>query len=125
MIILVTLASVFIDRDRAGMEVIAYVEAYLPIRGDMQTYIFDAIAGVIKARGPAGAVASVILLWSRSMFHHTDQRNQPRLGHRRVQLVAAAAEQPDSARNHRSGGAIEYRHTNTCADSQGLAVPDE
>ncbi|MBK6741636.1 MAG: YihY/virulence factor BrkB family protein [Hydrogenophilales bacterium] len=66
MILLVTLASVIVDRDRAGMAVIAYVEAYLPIRGDMQSYIFDTVAGVIKARKQASALALFILLWVTS-----------------------------------------------------------
>lgn len=63
MVLLVTIASIFIDRDRAATEVIAYVETYVPISGDMQTYIFDTIAGVIKARGQAGVVAFFILVW--------------------------------------------------------------
>ena len=63
MVLLVTIASVFIDRDRAATEVIAYVEAYVPISGDMQSYIFDTVAGVIKSRGQAGMVAVFILVW--------------------------------------------------------------
>lgn len=64
MILLVTIASVVIDRDRAGQEIIAYLESYVPISGEMQRYIFDTIAGVVKARGPAGATAILILVWS-------------------------------------------------------------
>lgn len=63
MILLVTIASAFIDRGLAGTAVIAYVETYVPIGGDMQNYIFDTVAGVINARGPAGAVAFIILAW--------------------------------------------------------------
>lgn len=63
MVLLVAIASVLIDRARAGTAVIAYVEAHVPISGDMQSYIFDTIAGVIKARGQAGMVAIVILVW--------------------------------------------------------------
>jgi len=63
MVLLVTLASVFIDRDRAVTEVIAYVESHVPISGDMQSYIFDTVAGVIQARGQAGVVAFFILVW--------------------------------------------------------------
>ncbi|MRR18503.1 MAG: hypothetical protein EG826_18830, partial [Deltaproteobacteria bacterium] len=63
MILLVTIASFFIDRDRAGKEVIAFMEGYVPISGQMQGYIFDTIAGVIKARGQASVVASLILIW--------------------------------------------------------------
>ena len=63
MVLLVTLASVFIARDQAATEVIAYVGTYVPISGDMQAYIFDTVAGVIKARGQAGVVAFFILVW--------------------------------------------------------------
>lgn len=62
-ILIVTIASVFIDRDQAGKEVIAYMERYVPISGEMQSYIFNTIAGVIKARGQAGIVSLLILVW--------------------------------------------------------------
>jgi len=63
-LLLVTIATVFIDQGRAALEVIAYVETYIPIGGNKQSYIFDTIAGVIKARGQAGAVAFLILTWA-------------------------------------------------------------
>jgi YihY family inner membrane protein len=63
MILLVTVASFFVDRDRAGQEVIAYMESYVPISGAMQHHIFDTIAGVIKARRHAGGIALFILIW--------------------------------------------------------------
>jgi YihY family inner membrane protein len=63
MVLLVTIASAFIDRDRAATSVIAYVETFVPLSGDMQAYIFDTIAGVIKVRGQAGAIALLILVW--------------------------------------------------------------
>jgi Ca2+-transporting ATPase len=63
-VLLVTAASSFVDRDRAGKEVIAYMESYVPISGEMQRHIFDTIAGVIKARQQAGAVAFLILVWT-------------------------------------------------------------
>jgi YihY family inner membrane protein len=63
MVLLVTIASVFIDRDRAATEVIAFVESYVPIAGDMRSHIFDTVAGVIRARGQAGVVAFFILVW--------------------------------------------------------------
>ncbi|MDP2169306.1 MAG: YihY/virulence factor BrkB family protein [Rhodocyclaceae bacterium] len=62
-VLLVTITSAFIDRDRAASEVIAYIEIYVPISGDMQAYIFDTIAGVIKVRGQAGVIAFLILVW--------------------------------------------------------------
>lgn len=62
-VLFVTMASVFIDREQAGKEVIAYLERFVPISGEMQSYIFNTIAGVIKARGQAGAVSLLILVW--------------------------------------------------------------
>jgi Ca2+-transporting ATPase len=62
-VLLVTIASLFIDRDRAVNEVIAYTESYVPISGEMQRHIFDTIAGVITAREQASVVALLILVW--------------------------------------------------------------
>ena len=64
MVLLVTIASSFVDRDRAGKVVIACAESYVPISGQMQRQIFGIIAGVIKAREQAGAVAFLILAWA-------------------------------------------------------------
>jgi len=50
-VLFVTIASAFIDRDRAGKEIIAYVESYIPINGEMQGTIFNTITGVINAHG--------------------------------------------------------------------------
>lgn len=63
MILLVTVASFFVDRDRAGKEVIGYMESYVPMSGKMQGHILDTISGVIKSRQQAGAVALLILVW--------------------------------------------------------------
>ena len=62
-ILLVTIASFFVDRDRAVNEVIVYIENYIPISGKMQHNIFDAFAGVIKGRKPASGIAFLILIW--------------------------------------------------------------
>ena len=64
----VTIASAFIDRDHAGAEVIAYVETYIPISGDMQSYIFNTVAGVIKTPGQAGIIAFLMLVWAAMQF---------------------------------------------------------
>jgi Ca2+-transporting ATPase len=63
-ILLVTLASLIVNQDMAVKEVIAYIEKYVPLSGEMQRNIFDTIAGVIKSRGQAGMVASFILIWT-------------------------------------------------------------
>jgi YihY family inner membrane protein len=64
MILFVTMASSFVGRDRAGRAIIAYVESYVPISGEMQWHVFDTIAGVIQARQQTGAVAGLILIWA-------------------------------------------------------------
>jgi YihY family inner membrane protein len=63
MVLLVSIASFFVDRDTAGKEVTAYMKSYIPISGEMQQHIFDTIAGVIKARRHASAIAFLILIW--------------------------------------------------------------
>ncbi len=66
MVLFVTIASAFIDRERAGKEIIAFLENYAPLSGEMRRHVFATIAGVIQARGPAGAVAFITLLWAAS-----------------------------------------------------------
>jgi len=63
-VLFVTIASFFVDRDRAGSEVIAYLESHVLISGPMQHQITETIAGVITARERAGAIAALILLWT-------------------------------------------------------------
>jgi YihY family inner membrane protein len=63
MLLLVTIASFFVDRERAEKVVIAHMESYVPISGELQHQIFGTVAGVIQARRQAGAVAFLILLW--------------------------------------------------------------
>jgi len=65
-VLFVTTASAFIDRERAAKAIITFLENYVPISGKMQGYIFDTIADVIKARGPVGMVAFIILVWAAS-----------------------------------------------------------
>lgn len=64
MVLLVTIASFFVDRDQAAKEVIAYMERYVPISGEMQHHIVRTITGVIEARKQVGAAAFLILVWS-------------------------------------------------------------
>lgn len=62
-VLMVTLASSFVDRERATTELIEYVEGYIPITAEMQNYIFDTIGGVVNARGQASIIAFVFLFW--------------------------------------------------------------
>jgi len=64
MVLFVTIASHFVDRDSAGKWVIACTESYVPLGGATQHQVFGIIAGVIKARQQAGAVAFLILVWA-------------------------------------------------------------
>jgi len=64
----VTIASAFMDRDHAGAQIIAYVETYIPISGDMQSYIFNTVAGVIKTPGRVGIIAFFMLVWAAMQF---------------------------------------------------------
>lgn len=70
-ILFATITSAFIDRNSAETAVIEYVQTYIPITGDMQSYIFDTIAGVVKARGQASAMALIMLVWSALQFFST------------------------------------------------------
>jgi len=70
-ILFVTIASVFISYDTAGKAVIGYAERYVPLSGEMQRYIFDTIAGVVKARSKASATAFLMLLWAAPQFFTT------------------------------------------------------
>jgi Ca2+-transporting ATPase len=54
----------FVNRNKTGKAVIAYMEGYVPISGEMQRQIFHTIAGVIKAREQASAVVCLILVWA-------------------------------------------------------------
>lgn len=64
MILFVTVASFFVDRESAGRAIINYVEGYVPLDGEMRARIFGVIAGVIQAREQAGLVALLILGWA-------------------------------------------------------------
>jgi Ca2+-transporting ATPase len=44
--------------------VISYIEGYVPISGEMQLYIFNAISGVINSREQASTVAFFALAWT-------------------------------------------------------------
>ena len=70
-VILVTVASVFIDKGQAEEKVISYIESYIPISGEMQRYIFDTVSGVVEARGEAGVVATLMLVWAAIQFFST------------------------------------------------------
>jgi YihY family inner membrane protein len=63
-LLFVVVASMFIDRESAGRAIVAYVEGYVPLDGDMRAGVFGVLAGVIEARKGTGIVAFIILVWS-------------------------------------------------------------
>ena len=67
-ILVVSLASTFIDRAKAGQRVVALLQGFVPLNNNMQLHIFNTIGGVARARRPAGAVAVVILIWLAIQF---------------------------------------------------------
>lgn len=62
-VLMVAIASAFFDRQRATKELIDYVESYIPLTQEMQSYIFDTLEGIVSSRGQAGVVAFAFLLW--------------------------------------------------------------
>jgi len=70
-ILFVAIASVFIDRDPAATQIITIVQTFVPIGSEKQSYIFDTIAGVVKARRQAGVVAFLLLVWAAMRFFAT------------------------------------------------------
>ena len=70
-ILLVTLASFFVDRNQAEAQVIAYIKVYVSLTRELQNSIFDTITGVINARGQAGIIAFLLLVWSAQQFFTT------------------------------------------------------
>ena len=63
MVLLVTVTSSLVDREKAGREVIAFLATYVPMSSEMQRHILGTIDGAINARGKAGIVAFLILIW--------------------------------------------------------------
>jgi YihY family inner membrane protein len=64
MILIVTIASFFVDQSRAEKVIIDYMQSYVSISGTMQEHVSETIAGVIRAREQTGAVVFVILIWA-------------------------------------------------------------
>lgn len=70
-VLLVTIGSFFVDRDRAGHEVIAYLESHVPVSGEQQRQIVETFAGVVQARARAGALAGLMLVWAALQCFNT------------------------------------------------------
>ena len=70
-LLLVTFATLFIDRERAGTVVIAYIKSYIPLGVDMQNFLFDTLMQVVEASGSASIAAILVLSWSAMQFFST------------------------------------------------------
>jgi YihY family inner membrane protein len=70
-VLFVTVASGFIDREQAGAAVLGYLKDYIPITGELQRSLFATLTGVIAARGQASLLATVLLIWGALQFFTT------------------------------------------------------
>jgi YihY family inner membrane protein len=64
LVLLVTIGSFFVDRDRAALAVVSYVENYVPLDAAGKDRIAATVVGTVHVRAPAGGVALLALLWS-------------------------------------------------------------
>lgn len=67
-IVCIAAASLFFERDRASREVIAFIEAYVPLGTTARDHIFGTISGVVEGRNSAGTLAFALLGWSVVRF---------------------------------------------------------
>lgn len=63
-LLFVTIASFFVEKEWAVNKVITYLQSHAPIGGEMEGQITETIDGVVDARGQAGGVALVVLIWA-------------------------------------------------------------
>ena len=68
LVLLVAVASVFVDRERAEAEIVAYVQTHIPIDQESHRFVTETINGVIATRGKAGGIAVLMLGWAASLF---------------------------------------------------------
>ncbi len=63
LILLVTIGSFFVDRDRAARAVVGYVQNYVPLDAAGKDRVAATVVGMVHVRTPAGVVALLALLW--------------------------------------------------------------
>ena len=68
MILLAIIVSLFITRAKAGIEVINYINTYIPLGFEVKRQIAHTLAGVFKARSQAGFIAFIVLIWGAMQF---------------------------------------------------------
>jgi YihY family inner membrane protein len=64
MVLLVTIASVFVDPVRAAQGAIVYLGDSVPLDGQMRRHVFEVIEEVLEGRAKASVVAVVMLVWT-------------------------------------------------------------
>lgn len=69
-ILFVTAASFFMEKTAAAGLVFSYLKNFVPSGGG-EAYVFDALSRVIRARGQAGSVALLMLVWVAAQFFTT------------------------------------------------------
>jgi YihY family inner membrane protein len=67
-ILMVTAATLFVERDLATQAVVQWVKHYVPLTGDQEHSAVGSIGGMLAARGQISLVAIPILLWSSLQF---------------------------------------------------------
>jgi YihY family inner membrane protein len=68
MILLAIVVSLFITRAKAGLEVINYINNYVPLSVEVKRQISHTLAGVLKSRSQAGFIAFFVLIWGAIQF---------------------------------------------------------
>lgn len=65
---LITLGSLFVEREAVTNEVIQFVSGFLPVAREQENFVGQTIDRVARARGEVGLVAFIILVWSALRF---------------------------------------------------------
>ena len=64
----VTIASFFMDQDRAARDVIGYFKRYAPLNAEISQDIFETFTGVAGARGGLTIIVPVVFFWGAFRF---------------------------------------------------------
>lgn len=64
LLLFITAASFFVERDRAGRAAVAFIEVYVPLTDPTRRLILATISGLVASRARAGAAALLVLVWS-------------------------------------------------------------
>lgn len=67
-LLLVTIGSFFMDRERVIAAVLRFASNYIPMAGQGQNVVVDTVDGVLRSRGRAGFAALLVLAWSSMKF---------------------------------------------------------